>query len=92
MEVHTDKITNKKLQLFYFFKCYHFYIALRQMVVLHDVRLALPNDTNKPKDSVALLNSTTTTFIESNGEEVEVFPITVITSAIYLIENIHVTC
>ena len=61
------------------------------MVVLHEVRLALPNDTNKPKDSVALLNSTTT-FIESNGEEVEVFPITVITSAIYLIENIHVTC
>ena len=62
------------------------------MVVLHDVRLALPNDTNKLKDSVALLNSTTTTFIESNGEEVEVFPITVITSAIHLIENIHVTC
>lgn len=60
------------------------------MVVLHDVRLALPNDANKPEDSLALLNSTTTTFIESNGEEVEVFPITVITSEIFLPQIIDI--
>ena len=57
------------------------------MLVLHDVRLAMPNDANKPDDSVALLNSTTTTFIETNGEEAEVFPITVNTLKKLFVSN-----
>ena len=62
------------------------------MVVLHDVRLMPPDDKNKLEDSVALLNSTTITFIKTSGAEIEVFPIRVITSAIYLPEIIYMKC
>ena len=48
------------------------------MVVLYDLKMASHTDANKPKSSVALLNSTYSTLISSDRSEIEVFPITVI--------------
>ena len=48
------------------------------MVVLYNLKMASHTDANKPKGSVALLNSTYSTLISSDGSEIEVFPITVI--------------
>ena len=53
-------------------------------MVLHDLKLAAPNDANKPKTSIALLNSTYSTLITTDGAEVDVFPITVFIYYIYI--------
>ena len=52
--------------------------ALRQLVILFDVKTTSVNDTNKPDGSLALLNSTASTYIHTNSSEIEVHPITVI--------------
>ena len=56
------------------------------MVVLYDLKMASHTDANKPKGSVALLNSTYSTLISSDGSEIEVFPITVIIYITYVFQ------
>ena len=53
------------------------FTALRQNITLHDLKLAAHNDTNKPANSIALLNSTSATLITSDGTEIDVLPMTV---------------
>lgn len=62
----------------------NFFVALRQIVVLHDLKCAARNDANKPSSSIALLNSMYSTLITSDGSEVDVFPITVTTNLTYI--------
>ena len=56
------------------------------MVVLYDLKMASHTDANKPKGSVALLNSTYSTLISSDGSEIEVFPIMVIIYITYVFQ------
>ena len=56
------------------------------MVVLYNLKMASHTDANKPKGSVALLNSTYSTVISSDGSEIEVFPITVMIYITYLFQ------
>ena len=53
------------------------FTALRQIITLHDLKLAAHNDANKPANSIALLNSTSATLIKSDGTEIDVLPMTV---------------
>ena len=59
--------------------------ALRQLVILFDLKTTSQNDANKPAGSLALLNSTTLTYLHTNSSDIEVEPITV--SKINYIKN-----
>ena len=61
------------------------------MVVLYDLKKASHTDANKPKGSVALLNSTYSTLISSDGSEIEIFPIMVIIYITYIFQ-IQIKC
>ena len=53
------------------------FTALRQIITLHDLKLAAHNYANKPANSIALLNSTSATLITSDGTEIDVLPMMV---------------
>ena len=50
--------------------------AIRQLVILFDLKTS-NNDANKPYGSLALLNSTASTYLHTNSSDIEVEPITV---------------
>jgi len=57
--------------------CFHFTLkALRQLVIVFDVRTA-PNSGFKPEGSIAVLNSTASTYLHTNSSNIEVEEITV---------------
>ena len=51
-------------------------IAIRQLVILFDLKTST-SDGNKPYGSLAVLNSTASTYLHTNSSDIEVEPITV---------------
>ena len=68
--LHLHKKHNIYLNIVYF-------QALRQLVILFDLKTTSKNDANKPDGSLALLNSTASTYLHTNSSDIEVEPITV---------------
>ena len=46
-------------------------------MILFDLKTTSQNDSNKPAGSLALLNSTASTYLHMNSSDIEVEPITV---------------
>ena len=54
-----------------------YFIALRQLVIVFDVKTTSGGNTYKPEGSLAVLQSTSSTYLHTNSSNIEVDKITV---------------